>query len=137
MILARTLLSLFVALSIAFGPFGAAMAAGQGGQGQMTGHQGGAMHGMTELDHAGAHHAADMAAMEDCDQGQPSSSDCKCCDTKAKCPGSACLMTCCKVIGVVRSTLLVRLFEPVRYRPIDPLKPPDWAAQPPGPPPRF
>ena len=137
MSLARTLLSFVVAFAIAFGPFGAAMAAGQGKHRQMAGHHDKVMHAMVEVDHAVVLAADDPSGMADCDHAQPdAAADCRCCDTKAKCPAAACPMTCCKVIGVTRATVLVRMFEPVSYRPNDPLRPPDWSAEPTGPPPR-
>jgi hypothetical protein len=94
-------------------------------------------------------HESDMAAMvpnaeagmdmPDCHKamGGTTSTGCKCCDTKSKCPDQAtCLLKCFKVIGAITSPAKTARLVRVRYRPSEPEKPPNWARTPPFPPPR-
>ena len=137
MVIVRTLLCVIVALSIGFGPFGAALAAGQREHVNADARPGSIGHGHEAAAMGDMESGLDMAAgMADCHKDLPSKSGCTCCDTKAKCPGPTCAMTCCKVIGVNRPIVFVRVIAAIHYRPLDPLKPPNWVAEPSGPPPR-
>ena len=66
-----------------------------------------------------------------------SKSDCKCCDTKSKCPDQAtCVTKCCKVIGALKSAGTMIAIATIQYRRAEPAKPPNWVSTPPAPPPR-
>lgn len=103
----RTILAGLIALAVALAPIGVALAAGQ-----------------TQA----------MPGMEDC-QGK-ASKDCPGCDAKAACPGDACGVKCCKLVGMVA---LPPRFSPVARsldRLVDLQKPPDRLPRPQPPPPR-
>ena len=128
--LRRSMLVCWIALSVAVAPIASAWASMHGVAG--SSHTVGAPHVMDSADAT-----ADMADMADCHKAMKSSSDCPCCDAKAKCPaGAPCMVKCCKVLGTfIGMTRLVRLAIE-HDRPGEPEQPPEWASKPPSPPPR-
>lgn len=103
----RTILAGVIALAIALAPVGAALAASQ---------------------------SLAKAAMADC-HGK-ASKDCQSCDTKAQCPGDACGVKCCKLIGMVAPTSVAIALAVGLDHPVEPQKPPDRLLRPQPPPPR-
>ena len=66
-----------------------------------------------------------------------SKGDCKCCDTKSKCPDTAnCMTKCCKVIGALKPAGKIVALTLVAYLQAEPAKPPNWVSSPPFTPPR-
>lgn len=131
---------MLIALSLAISPMASAWAAAPGNTktyGQ----------GMGGVKHIGADHAAMSdtldTEMSDCmkamqgDGADTSKSDCKCCDTKSKCPDTAnCMTKCCKVIGAFKPAGKLMMLTAMVYRQAEPAKPPEWLRTPPAPPPR-
>ena len=69
--------------------------------------------------------------------GTSEKSDCKCCDTKHKCPDTTnCMTKCCKVIGALKPAGKIVALTMVAYRQAEPAKPPNWVSSPPFTPPR-
>ena len=69
--------------------------------------------------------------------GDSANGDCKCCDTKSKCPDTAsCMTKCCKAIGALKPAGKMIAVSTVAYRHAEPAKPPNWVSTPPAPPPR-
>lgn len=94
------------------------------------------------LEEASSVAAADDA-MSDCmkamqaNGADTSKIDCKCCDTKQKCPDAAsCMTKCCKVLGMVKPAGKTVAIMAIQYRHAETAKPPDWLNTPPAPPPR-
>ena len=120
----RTGLAILIAFSLAFGPGAWALVpavAPESGMATMS---------------ADAEAGLDMA---DCHKamGGRATGDCKCCDTKSKCPDQAtCLMKCCKVIGTLEPPAMMAPLVTASYHPAEPEKPPNWVNSPPAPPPR-
>ena len=129
--LRRIMLVCWIALSVAVAPIASARASMHAGQSN-SGHE----EGVSQPTPA-AGTTMDMADMADCHKAMKSSSDCPCCDAKAKCPADApCMVKCCKVLGTfIGMTRLVRLAIE-HDRPGEPEQPPEWASKPPSPPPR-
>jgi hypothetical protein len=119
----RILLSVFVALAVGLAPVGVALAS----QRISSGHE---MHG----------HNASPHAMADCHgkigTAKKLTKDCPCCDTKAKCPGEGCGMTCCKLLGMLAASLHLLNVAAAIEPQADPHIPPDWSLRPQPPPPR-
>ena len=122
MLIIRPVLAFLITISLAFGPGAAAFAAARESVAA-------AMNAYAEIG----------MEMPDCHKAMAGaiSKDCKCCDTKSKCPDQAtCLLKCFKVIGALTSPAKTAPLVTVRYSPAEPEKPPDWARSPPFPPPR-
>ena len=127
----RAVLICWIALSVAVAPIASAWASMHAGQGS-SGHELSATKAMPAADAA-----VDMADMADCHKAMKTSSDCPCCDTKAKCQAdAACMTKCSKVLGAVFSTIRLAQHRLVHERPAEPEKPPNWVSKPPAPPPR-
>ena len=126
----RTILSVLITISLTLAPGAAAFAATHERAAPTT-----TAAADTNMAMAGMDMSDCMKAMG----GSSSSdkSDCKCCDTKSKCPDTAnCMTKCCKVIGALKPAGKMIAVLTVAYRQAEPAKPPNWVSTPPAPPPR-
>jgi hypothetical protein len=125
LIILRAALAILIALSLTLAPVASAFAAAQPSELHTT---------MMSVD-AGMDMSDCMKAMGT--SGSSDKSDCKCCDTKHKCPdGANCMTKCCKVIGALKPAGKLIAVSAVAYRHAEPAKPPNWVSTPPAPPPR-
>ena len=136
----RTILVVLISLSLAVTPTASTWAAAPGNA--ESHEQSAGVTGQPGVDHAALSDVAGMD-MSDCmkamqaSAGDPSKSDCKCCDAKHKCPDTAnCMAKCCKVIGALKSAGKVMTLTAMVYRRVQPAKPAEWLRTPPAPPPR-
>lgn len=102
----RIVLSVLIALAVGLAPVGSALSA----------------------------YASSKAAMHDC-HGKKTSKEHSCCDKLAKCPDS-CGVKCCKLMGMIVCSPIIRASAYFAPEVADPQKPPDWQLRPRPPPPR-
>ncbi len=127
----RTMVSVFVAIAIAFAPMAAAWArAGIGSE--------------LAMPHAASHAVASegteaASPMEDCASmmtGAASTCDCPCCDDGKACSPQLCQAKCFKLHGLAQHSWRLARSATSLFRPTPPAHPPDWSDEPQPPPPR-
>jgi len=127
----RSMLSVVVAVAIAFAPMATAWAGGAKVMGTAMPHM--------------AHHAGEdegsaaVAPMEDCAlmlKGAANAVNCPCCDKDNACTPQFCMAKCFQLLGMAMQSGPVAALVLARLRPTVPARPPDWSAQPQPPPPR-